>query len=262
MLREIVPPTECPSCGTELTAVNDLFYCKGNNCSAQSQKKIEHFAKTLKIKGLGPATIEKLNITDFDEVYMCDEEILCEILGEKLGTKLYSEISNSASAPLDLVLPAFGIHLIGKTATKKLSETVTYLHEINADTCERAGLGPKATESLCTWLKKEWYGFYDGSLPFDMKFLRSVILPMHFDQGVVCISGKLKSFKTKADAGARLTTLGYKVKTSLTKDVTILVNESGIESAKTKQARDSGIEIITDLQSYMEKKYGTSQVDG
>ena len=72
----------------------------------------------------------------------------------------------------------------------------------------------------------------------------------------------LKSFKTKADAGkALLTTLGYKVKTSLTKDVTILVNESGIESAKTKQARESGIEIVTDLESYLEKKYGTSQVD-
>ena len=261
MLREIVPPTDCPSCGGELTSVNDLFYCYGGNCSAQKQKKIEHFAKTLKIKGLGPATIEKLNIEDFDEVYMCDKEILCEKLGEKIGTKLYNEIDNSASAPLDLVLPAFGIPLIGKTATKKLSETVTSITEINADTCERAGLGPKATENLLDWLKKEWYGFYDGCLPFDMKFLRSVILPMHFDQGVVCISGKLKSFKTKADAGARLTTLGYKVKTSLTKDVTILVNESGIESAKTKQARESGIEIVTDLESYLEKKYGTSQVD-
>ena len=261
MLREIVPPTECPSCGTELTVVNDLFYCKGGDCSAQAQKKLEHFAKTLKIKGLGPATIEKLNIFDFDEIYMCDKEILCEKLGEKIGTKLYNEIDNSASAPLDLVLPAFGIPLIGKSATKKLSETVTSITEINADTCERAGLGPKATENLLDWLKREWYGFYDGCLPFDMKFLRSVILPMHFDQGVVCISGKLKSFKTKADAGARLTTLGYKVKTSLTKDVTILVNESGIESAKTKQARESGIEIVTDLESYLEKKYGTSQVD-
>ena len=30
---------------------------------------------------------------------------------------------------------------------------------------------------------------------------------------------------------------------------------------KTKQARESGIEIVTDLESYLEKKYGTSQVD-
>jgi NAD-dependent DNA ligase len=258
MLREIVPPTECPSCGGTLTALNNLFYCHSSNCSAQKQKKIEHFAKTLKIKGLGPSTIEKLEIDDFDQVYLYDKVLLTEKLGEKLGKKLHAEIQNSASAPLDLVLPAFGIPLIGKTATKKLSETVTSITEITTDTCERAGLGPKATENLCNWLNKEFYCFYDGVLPFDMKFLRSAILPTHFDRGVVCISGKLKSFKTKADAGARLTTLGYKVKTSLTKDVTILVNESGIESAKTKQARESGVEIITDLQSYLEKKYGTS----
>ena len=258
MLKQILPPTECPSCGGELTSVNDLFYCYSSNCSAQKQKKIEHFAKTLKIKGLGPATIEKLEIDDFDQVYLYDEILLGEKLGEKLGTKLYAEIQNSVSAPLDMVLPAFGIPLIGKTATKKLSETVTSITEINADTCERAGLGPKATQNLLDWLDEEFYCFYDGVLPFDMKFLPSDNVPTHFDEGVVCISGRLKSFKTKADATSRLTALGYKVKTSLTKDVTILVNESGIESAKTKQARNSGIEIITDLQSYLEKKYGTS----
>ena len=77
MLREILPPTECPSCGTGLTVVNDLLYCYSTNCSAQKQKSIEHFAKTLKIKGLGPATIEKLEITDFDQVYLYDEYLLC-----------------------------------------------------------------------------------------------------------------------------------------------------------------------------------------
>ena len=258
MLREIVPPTECPSCGTELTVVNDLFYCKGENCSAQAQKKIEHFAKTLKIKGLGPATIEKLEIDDFDQVYLYDEFLLCEKLGEKLGTKLHAEIQNSTSAPLDLVLPAFGIPLIGKTATKKLSETVKDITEITTDTCERAGLGPKATENLCDWLNEEFYCFYDGCLPFDMKFTPPGVSPVPMDKGVVCITGKLKSFKTKGQAGTALVNLGYTVKSSLTKDVTLLVNESGIESAKTKQARESGIEIIMDLQSYLEKIYGTS----
>ena len=81
------------------------------------------------------------------------------------------------------------------------------------------------------------------------------------NRGIVCITGKLKSFQTKAKAGTALVNLGYIVKSNLTKDVTILVNESGIESAKTKQARESGIEIVTDLESYLEKKYGTSQVD-
>ena len=256
MLREIVPPTECPSCGSTLAVVNDLLYCHSSNCVAQKQKKLEHFAKTLKIKGLGPATIEKLNIFDFDEIYIWSLDDLCEKLGEKLGTKLYAEIQNSASAPLDLVLPAFGIPLIGKSATKKLSETVTSITEINADTCERAGLGPKATENLLDWLNAEFYCFYDGVLPFDMKFLRSVILPMHFDQGVVCISGKLKSFKTKAQAKEAVEQHGYTVKSSVTRDVTILVNESGVESQKTIKARESGVTIVENLLTFLGETNG------
>ena len=250
MLREIVPPSDCPSCGSNLEWINQLLYCKSIACGAQKQKKIEHFAKTLKIKGLGPSAIEKLGIQDFDEVYTLDTEYITKTLNsEKIALKLQSEIDNSKSAPLDLVLPAFGIPLIGKTATKKLSETVKDITEINADTCRRAGLGPKATENLISWLMDEFYTFYDGYLPFSMKF---AAMQKVEKIGVVCISGRLKSFKTKADATETLSSLGYEVKSSLTKDVTILVNESGIESSKTKQARDSGIKIITDLKSFLE----------
>jgi NAD-dependent DNA ligase len=249
MLREIVPPSDCPSCGSNLQWINQLLYCKSTVCGAQKQKKIEHFAKTLKIKGLGPAAIEKLDIQDFDQLYELDVDYITSALNsEKIAIKLKKEIDNSKSAPLNLVLPAFGIPLIGNTATKKLSETVENITEINADTCKRAGLGPKATENLMSWLSKDFYAFYDGCLPFDFKFVTEQKVER---KGVVCISGRLKSFKTKADATETLSSLGYEVKSSLTKDVTILVNESGIESAKTKQARDSGVNIVTNLKEFL-----------
>jgi len=244
-----VPPMDCPSCGSALAWVNHILYCKSNSCEAQKSKKIEHFAKTLKIKGLGPAAIEKLDIQDFDQLYELDVDYITSALNsEKIAIKLKKEIDNSKSAPLNLVLPAFGIPLIGNTATKKLSETVENITEINADTCKRAGLGPKATENLMSWLSKDFYAFYDGCLPFDFKFVTEQKVER---KGVVCISGRLKSFKTKADATETLSSLGYEVKSSLTKDVTILVNESGIESAKTKQARDSGVNIVTNLSEFL-----------
>src|SRR6056300_975335 len=198
MLGEIVPPSDCPSCGSSLRWINQLLYCKSTVCGAQKQKKIEHFAKTLKIKGLGPAAIEKLDIQDFDQLYELDVDYITSALNsEKIAIKLKKEIDNSKSAPLNLVLPAFGIPLIGNTATKKLSETVENITEINADTCKRAGLGPKATENLMSWLSKDFYAFYDGCLPFDFKFVTEQKVER---KGVVCISGRLKSFKTKADA--------------------------------------------------------------
>jgi len=82
-------------------------------------------------------------------------------------------------------------------------------------------------------------------LPFSFKFEKPQTTTL--THGVVCISGKLTSYKSKAEAHTVLLGLGYAVKPSLTKDVTILVNESGIESAKTKKARASGVQIITNL---------------
>ena len=65
--------------------------------------------------------------------------------------------------------------------------------------------------------------------------------------GVVCISGKLKSYPTKAFATKVLNNHGFTVKSSLTKDCTHLINESGIESAKTQTARDRGVIIISNI---------------
>jgi hypothetical protein len=46
---------------------------------------------------------------------------------------------------------------------------------------------------------------------------------------------------------------GFVVKSSLTKECTHLINESGIESAKTKTARDRGVVIITNLKKLIEE---------
>ena len=59
-MQTITAPDKCPSCGHVLEWENQLLYCRNPACGDQSSKKIEHFGKTLKIKGLGPATIESL----------------------------------------------------------------------------------------------------------------------------------------------------------------------------------------------------------
>ena len=79
---------------------------------------------------------------------------------------------------------------------------------------------------------------------------------MRYSRGTICISGKLTSFKTKAEAEGILTRKGYIVKNRITKDVSILVNESGIESAKTKQARNKGIKIVTNLLDFIGESNG------
>jgi len=244
----IEAPTNCPSCSSALEEVNYLLFCRNPHCGEKLAKLIEHFAKTLKIKGLGPATISKLDIVSLEELYELTLEDFVELLGSSLlGIKLVDELQRSKSAPLNVLLPAFSIPLIGKTASEKLSKVCEDIEEIDYDLCRKAGLGEKSTASLLNWLEMEFY--QQSMLPFSFKFDNNQTT--NITHGTVCISGKLTSYKTKAEAHSKLQELGYAVKTSLTKDVTILVNESGVESAKTKKARDSGVQIITNLLNFI-----------
>ena len=249
-MQTITAPDKCPSCGHTLEWENQLLYCRNTLCGDQSSKKIEHFAKTLKIKGLGPAAITSLALESINDIYAISEYEIVNLLGsQKLGEKLFTEIENSIKAPLNILLAAFSIRLIGKTASEKLSAVCESIHDINEDSCAKAGLGPKATESLLEWIDEE-YPLLDipHSFAFESPKVRT--------GGVVCISGKLKSFGTKAQATEALEQHGYTVKSSVTKDVTILVNESGVESQKTTKARESGVTIVENLLTFLGETNG------
>ena len=249
-MQKITAPDVCPSCGQPLEWSNQLLYCRNLSCGDQSSKKIEHFAKTLKIKGLGPAAINSLVLESINDIYAISEYEIVNLLGsQKLGEKLFTEIENSVKAPLNILLAAFSIRLIGKTASEKLSAVCESIHDINEDSCAKAGLGPKATESLLGWIEEE-YPLLE--LPHSFAFES----PKVRTGGVVCISGKLKSFKTKAQATEALEQHGYTVKSSVTKDVTILVNESGVESQKTTKARESGVTIVENLLDFLGETNG------
>jgi DNA ligase (NAD+) len=198
----------------------------------------------LKIKGLGPSTIAKLELSCFEDIYLLSlDNLIKELNSEKIAIKLFEEIELSKSRPLNSVLSAFGIPLIGKTAVDKLSKVCSSIHDINEQTCKQAGLGEKATTNLLEWLNTNDI----ENLPFDLKFETPTVASI----GVICISGKLNSYTSKQEANIELEKLGFIVKTSVTKDVTFLVNESGRETAKTQKARESGITIITDLKKFI-----------
>lgn len=246
----IQPPKNCPCCNSELVIKNDQLYCINPTCEATQHKAVEHFAKTLKIKGLGPATITKLNLYSIMDIYSIDLDTMIEDLGsEKMAVKLYEEIEQSKQQPLNAVLPAFGIPLIGKTATDKLAMVCKDIYDIDADTCKQAGLGEKATSNILNWLDNNDFFI---SLPMSLKF-EEITATKNTDKslGVVCISGKLNSYSTKQKAREELERLGYIVKDSMTKDVTILVNESGKETQKTQKARLSGITIVENLKDFI-----------
>ena len=249
-MQQILPPSNCPACGSILEWEKDQLFCIHTNCAGRTHKMVEHFAKTLRIKGLGPKTIEKLEITTIYDLYQLPLEMMIVALNsEKLAVKLYREIKNSKNTDLVDLLPAFSIKLIGRTASTKICSKIRNMDDIDEERCIEAGLGPLARQYLLDWLKKDFTNGYDR-LPFRWQQLTSIETKSN-DKGVVCISGKLKSYSTKAAATKVLEKKGYLVKSSLTKDVNILINESGIHSAKIRTAQERGVTIITNLKTFL-----------
>jgi DNA ligase (NAD+) len=237
----IIEPTNCPCCDYPLEKVGDQLFCRNLACSAQVNGKILHFCKTLGIKGLGPKTVEKLQLQDITEIFYLDKSEVDAILGEKVSSKLLDEIERAKVSTLATVIESFSIPLIGGTASGKVASVVSSIEDITEVKCKEAGLGEKATANLLSWLENEYQELKEF-LPFSFREA-----PKSVPGKTVCITGKLKSYKKKADAESDLLAAGYLLVDSVTKNTDYLVDEDDGKSAKRQKADKYGITIITDL---------------
>jgi NAD-dependent DNA ligase len=245
-------PINCPCCSYTLELVNDQLFCRNTSCDAQVFKKLEHFCKTLSIKGMGPKTVEKLGLSDLTEIFYLELDQVTQCLGsEKIAQKLLDEIDRSKTSDLQTVLASFSIPLIGNTASQKIAQVVDHIDEITAERCKQAGLGDKATQNLMSWLETDFQEMKEF-LPFSFRSSKQVISST--TGPTVCITGKLLSFKTKQEATAVLQASGYRVVESVTKTLDYLVDESNDGSSKRKKAEQYGIKIISNINQLLQKE--------
>ena len=244
-------PTHCPCCDYALELVNDQLFCRNTACSAQLFKKIENLAKVLQIKGLGPKSIEKLELSDLTEIFYLDYEQTKSILGERVAIKLLDEIERSKSADLATVLAAMSIPLVGGTASKKIASVVSSIEEITPETCKLAGLGDKVSQNLLSWISIEYQEMKEF-LPFSFKSTPVVV--SNETNGTVCITGKLTSYKTKAEATKLLEAAGFRVVESVTKTLNYLLDEGDKGSSKRQKAEEYGLTIVTNIHDLLERK--------
>jgi len=248
MNMKIDIPTHCPCCSSKLEFINSQLFCRNHSCSAQLLKRIEHFCKIMNIKGMGEKTIKKLQLTDITEIYYLDIHNFIDALGSrKIAEKLIYEIDSSRNASLNQILTSMSIPLVGFTASTKICLVVNHIDEINLETCKKAGLGDKVTQNLLNWLETEFREIREF-LPFSF---RSEIPVVNTYIKNICITGKLSSFKTKAEAYKILVANGFNITESITKTTDYLVDEEDKSSTKRKKADQLGIKIITNLDNFL-----------
>lgn len=252
MLTELIEiPTNCPCCGYLLEEVNSQLFCRNKACDAQLSKKLEHFAKTLGIKGLGSKTLEKLSLSGLEEIFYMDlDELIAATNSSKVSEKLLEEVEKAKSAELHIVLASFSIPLIGETASKKICAVIDDIDDITAEKCKEAGLGEKAANNLMGWLNSDFQEIREY-LPFSFKVERKPTTTPN-SENTVCITGKLTSYKNKKEAHDALSAAGYTPVESVTKTLKFLVDESDDNSSKRKKADQYGITIIPNLNKFLQ----------
>jgi DNA ligase (NAD+) len=202
-----------------------------------TSKVMEHFVKTMEIKGLGPANIEKMNITHPSELY---EEDQWDNLGV-VGAKIEEEISKSKSKPYEIVLAALGIPGVGKSTAKLIVQKIpTFRNLKDIQYVDIKGIGPSTIDSILTWLEEneEWV----QQLPLQLEQTISVSELISTTSRKVCITGKMDM--TRTELADILEKLGYKVASTVTKDCYALITGGDTSSSKYLKAKQLGITVV------------------
>lgn len=201
-----------------------------------SSKILEYFIKTLEIKGLGPANIEKMGLTHPSELF---EKQDWSILGAN-GAKIEQELERAKTKPYELVLAALGIPGVGKSTAKLIVTSIPkfdHLEEIQYK--DIRGIGPATVNSILYWLEdnKDWV----QTLPLQLE--QNVQVTSILKQNKkVCVTGKLDM--TRADITQILEKAGFTVASSVTKDCYALITAGDNTSSKYVKAKELGVQII------------------
>jgi DNA ligase (NAD+) len=115
----IRPPTACPGCGGALAGIPDGpdLHCPDASCPARRLRAAEHFARVLRIDGLGPAGLESL----LAEGRLETPAELFFLPSGSVPERVAAEIEASRGASLERLLTALGIPGLGPQRARLLA---------------------------------------------------------------------------------------------------------------------------------------------
>ncbi|PRM86982.1 NAD-dependent DNA ligase LigA [Aliarcobacter cryaerophilus] len=256
--KEILKPTICPDCSSELLIEDIMIKCQNLDCPSRVVNSIIYFASKncLNIDGLGDKIVELLvnekKIFDILDLYSLKYEDLENLEGfkEKKINNLLNAIENSKNSELYRVLTALGIEHIGEVASKSIcSKFGLNLVDISfEDLISIDGIGEQMANSFLE--------FFRVNRQFVLK-LFDILKPKvtikeeakdnPFKNKTVVITGTMS--KSRDEIKLFLEDLGAKVSSSVSKKTDFLIYGEDAGS-KYDKAIEFGIEILTEDEMY------------
>ena len=258
--RRFKMPKTCPVCRSRLIRPEGeaAWRCENIACPAQVHRRIEHFAArgAMDIKGLGEALVHQLVenrlVSDYGDLYFLkkDDLVALERMADKSASNLLDAITESKKRPLDRVIFALGIRLVGSGVATVLAD-----HFGSIDALMRAshsvldsveGIGPTIAESIVQFFKQP----HNREV---LEKLRKAGVRMAeerarraragiFQDKVFVLTGALSRF-TRDGATELIESEGGKVSASVSRNTDyVLVGEN--PGSKYRKALDLDVEII------------------
>jgi DNA ligase (NAD+) len=280
--KPYVFPDVCPICGSaavreidERTGRQDVRRrCTGGLvCPAQAIERLRHFAsrEAMDIEGLGDRQIEQfytdgliMNPADIFTLEARDARSLKKLkdregYGATSVKNLFAAIDERRSVPVNRLLYAFGIRLVGRTNSRRLArryggfEAIRTIAKAAAPGSEaRAeleaieGMGAAAVECLHDFFAEESNDRVVADVlaqvtPVEME---AIVSTSPVAGKTVVFTGSLATM-TREEAKAQAERLGAKVSGSISKQTDILVAGEKAGS-KLKKAAELGIEVLSE----------------
>lgn len=260
-------PDTCPCCGskTEIkyTDNSKFLMCTNPNCPAKSLAKFTHFVSRncANIEGLSERTLEALIsrgfLHTFKDIYHLKEHknelIKIEGLGEKSVSSLLKSIEKSRDIKLENFINALGIPGIGLSASKTIAnfckgDIYGWFNAFfnNFDWTKLNDFGDISAHSIEEYLRN--YIADVEELADEMNFIieeKKEVKENPFNGKTLCVTGKLEHF-SRDSINAKITELGAKAASSVSKKTDWLITNEASGSSKYKKAVELNVPIITE----------------
>jgi DNA ligase (NAD+) len=259
--EEILPPTECPECGSRLVNDGVHLYCKNHEfCPAQQIGKIIHFGsrEAMNIDTFSEKTAEQLwdanLLRTVVDLYKLKKEDLVDLerFGERKAEKLLAAIEESKKRPLEAFLYGLGIRHAGKGTVERMLRYYTTLDEIMnlsiEQLCEIEDVGDVVAESIYYYFREPKTVQMINelkSLGVEMKGTEKQVSSDKFEGKTFVITGSMPSGKSRKDIENYIKENGGKTSGSVSKKTSYVVAGDDAGS-KLEKAESLGVTVLSE----------------
>src|SRR5271154_336245 len=155
-------PAKCPDCGSAVHHVEGevAYRCVNAVCPGRLKESLQHYAgrHAMNIDGLGEKVVEQLVdkkiVKDFADLYSLklDKVAGLERMAEKSAQNLLDEIAASKKSPLDRLIYALGIRMVGERTAQLIAEKFLSIEKLSEASLEELNevheIGPKVAASV------------------------------------------------------------------------------------------------------------------